>query len=167
MHRKARYCGPFRKIDRSREHFQNDRCTVPVCRFLFPKQKTGIVACAEINHRFSPVVCIEKYRNHKLCGNLNNTKFQKAIYYLLACVCLKSYFSLYLSMGYQLLSYLSSGRHVRQVFDINQIIVYLGFIKNLDSATRELQNAYLIYALHYFSNKNDNILLTESPLNTR
>lgn len=66
MHRKARYCGPFRKIDRSREHFQNDRCTVPVCRFLFPKQKTGIVACAEINHRFSPVVCIEKYGNHKL-----------------------------------------------------------------------------------------------------
>lgn len=37
MHRKARYCGPFRKIDRSHEHFQNDRCTVPVCRFLFPK----------------------------------------------------------------------------------------------------------------------------------
>lgn len=37
MHRKARYCGPFRKIDRSHEHFQNDRCIVPVCRFLFPK----------------------------------------------------------------------------------------------------------------------------------
>lgn len=37
MHRKARYCGPFRKIDRSYEHFQNDRCIVPVWPVPFSK----------------------------------------------------------------------------------------------------------------------------------
>lgn len=141
MYRKARYCGPFRKIDRSREHFQNDRCTVPVCRFLFPKQKTGIVARAEINHRFSPVVCIEKYRNHKLCVVILiiYKVSESNILFIIMRVFKKLLFFIFING----ISTPVIGRHVRQVLD--QITIScLDFIKNLDVATRELQKAYLI-----------------------